>query len=79
MTTSSVIASFARNDDGAYYAWLATALLIKRGFDCQQGLLEYRQIVLHSVPDDLAVDALVLIAQDVSDARDILPAHVLVL
>ena len=57
----------------------ATALFRYRSLDGQQRFLECRQIVFHGVPDNLAVYPLILVAQDVADTGDVLPAHILVL
>src|SRR6267154_4574498 len=58
---------------------MRSPLILERGPDCQQRLLERRQIVFHRVPDNLAIYPLILVAQDVADTGDVLPAHVLML
>jgi hypothetical protein len=54
-------------------------LLSQRSLDRQQCFLEYRQIVLRGVPDNLTVNPLILVAQDVSDTGDVSPTHLFVL
>src|SRR5260370_458340 len=55
------------------------ALFFQRSLDGQQRFFEYREIVFHGVPDDLAVNPLIFVTQDVADAGDVLPADILVL
>src|SRR4029078_9106286 len=57
----------------------ASFLFLERSLDGQQRFLERRQIVFHGVPDNLAVNPLILMSQDVANAGYVLPAHILML
>src|SRR5450756_625514 len=62
----------APRDDGGY---LIFASFLQRSLDGQQRFLECRQIVFHRIPDDLAVDPLILVAQDIADTGDVPSGH----
>jgi hypothetical protein len=57
----------------------ALTLILERGLDGQQRFLERREIVLHGIPDNLAVDTLILMAQNVANAGNVFPADILML
>jgi hypothetical protein len=51
---------------------------IERRWHRKQGFLERRQVVLHRSPDNLAVYTLIVVAQNVADAGNVLPTNILV-
>jgi hypothetical protein len=51
---------------------------LERSLYFQQGLLKGWQVVLYRLPNDLAVNALILMPKDIADAGDVLPTNFLV-